>query len=355
MERGLAHTLHYGGRRVKEDMNKQRKRVLVMKKLTYLSVFVLTLFSFAFAHAQDSGVFWIKTFRPGSADLTDPQIDQAALAKLDSLMQDESVEVTFLGAADGKTWYLHGQALHKDIAEALNDAKRLSRARALQARYGRGTVGITYEEIAGVKVVWRRTRKQTEEIDLTAKPEVENLATKDGVVEPQSEAATPSEPEPGDVSVVNPEPEHLGRWEFNWRLQAGIWSYQSGSNGSLLSPSLALNIIINNTALVIQGGVTPWHVSSPYGNQAESFVYVGIKHMKSERWGFSAGAFRGWEFLTKTDNWSFKATGLAAGVVLNLGIVEFNPALTYTNVNKLSDNSSVWRVGTTLGLNFNIN
>jgi hypothetical protein len=83
-------------------------------------------------------------------------------------------------------------------------------------------------------------------------------------------------------------------------------------------------------------------------------VYAGAKYMKSDVLGFSLGRFRGWEFFTQTDNWSFKTTGVAAGLVLAYGRIEVNPTLTVSNVTSL-ERSAQWRVGSTLGLNFNIN
>jgi hypothetical protein len=99
---------------------------------------------------------WITSFSPGSSDLDDPAIDQKALAALDSLMQDTTLTVTFLGAADDVRWKMSGRQVHHDISEAWNDAKRLGRARILRARYGRGEVGVTDENIVGVKVTWAR-------------------------------------------------------------------------------------------------------------------------------------------------------------------------------------------------------
>lgn len=292
--------------------------------------------------AQTAGSFWIKTFSPGSSDLNDPGIDTEALAKLDRLMQNPNIDVTFLGAADSLSWQLNGMPVHPDISEAWNDAKRLSRARALQERYKRGHVGITYENIAGVKVVWQLTSEQ----DLTQ--EVEELNEELGKLKEQ---IANLEPGFAEIETIPIEGE---RSTFDWGLEAGFWTWQGGSNGSLFTPSLALKVVINSTAFVLQGGVTPWHVSTEFGNQSESFVFVGLKHMKSKTFGISTGAFRGWEFFTKNDTWSFKTTGLSGGIIIKHGILEVNPGITYSNINTLTDDSS-WKFGANLGFTLNIN
>ncbi|HEX9654564.1 MAG TPA: hypothetical protein VGA99_12720, partial [bacterium] len=316
------------------------------------------------AFAQESGSFWVRTFNPGSADLNDSTIDQKALAKLDSLLQNPDVNVTFLGAADSIGWVMYGKKVHDKIAEAWNDAKRLSRARALRARYGRGEVGITHDSVAGVKVIWTRTGSDAYTNQLDQLKE-QNDAMMRELAEVKNNLES-IKPEPtnghngnganGNGASKNGHSKYMIKdgLTFNWRLQAGLWTWQSGANGNLVSPSVALNIIVNKTAFVLQGGVTPWHQGTEFGNKSESFVYTGVKYMKSERLGFTAGAFRGWEFFTTTDNWLFKTTGLATGVVLTYGKFEFNPTITISNINTL-ENSSDWKVGSTLGLNFNIN
>ncbi|MFQ5825275.1 MAG: hypothetical protein ACE5JB_14625 [bacterium] len=328
-----------------------------MKKLIYISVFNLTLGLFSTVLAQTSGVFWIKTFSPGSSDLNDPLIDKKTLLILDSLMQDENIEVTFLGAADTLKWKMHGHYVHDNISEAWNDAKRLGRARALRARYGHGNVGVTHENIAGVKVLWSKYINQeryTMELNQLNQPN-ENLSREFEKVKSDLQTLKPEHGTNGtnsknDHTKIAVKKGH----NFNWRLQAGIWSWQSGSNGSILSPSLALSIITGKTALVIQGGVTPWHISTPNGNQAESFVYTGIKYMKSERYGITVGGFRGWKFFTETDSWALKTTGAAVGIVLTHGIIELNPTLTYSNVDSLLKGAH-WHLGSTIVINFNVN
>lgn len=328
-----------------------------MKRLTHFLVFSLSLVLFSTVFPQTSGVLWIKTFNPGSSDLNDPLIDQEALGTLDSLMQDESVEVTFLGAADSLRWVFNGGYINLKISEAWNDAKRLSRARALRARYGRGNVGITHDNIAGVKVIWtKNTNPDRYTVELKQlQQQNDNLNQELAKVKSDLQSLKPAfvtdakNGYNGHTRVVVKE----GR-NFNWRLQVGLWSWHSGGHASILSPSLALSIITGKTAFVVQGGVTPWHISSANGNQAESFVYVGIKHMKSDLYGFTMGGFRGWEFFTKTDDWSLKTTGAAAGVVLTHGFIEVNPTITYSNVDSIV-NGNHWRLGSTIVLNFNIN
>jgi hypothetical protein len=337
-----------------------------MKKLTYIAAMLLMFVLSGITLAQDSGSFWLKSFNPGSADLDDSTIDQQALAKLDSLMEDATLDVTFLGAADSIGWVLYGKKVNDKISEAWNDAKRLSRARALRARYGRGHVGVTHDSVAGVKVIWNRgngANSYTHEIeDLKEQNHAmqrELAEVKNNIESLKPEAANGHNGNGHNghsSNAKNGSSKYMIRdgLTFNWRLQAGMWAWHSGANGNLVSPSLGLNIIINKTAFVIQGGVTPWHEGTEFGDTSESYVYTGVKHMRSDRLGFSAGVFRGWKFFTSTDNWLFKTTGLATGVVITYGRLEFNPTLTVSNINTLESESN-WKVGSTLGLNFNIN
>jgi len=325
-----------------------------MKKLIYFTTTILLIVLFSTAYSQTSGVLWIKTFEPGSTSLTGPRIDKDALAALDELMKDENMDVTFLGAADSVAWVLNGTHVHTHISEAWNDAKRLGRARVLRARYERGNVGITHENIAGVKVIWRKT-KSDEEFDqeLTEiRKQNENLNDKLAKLEQNIENIQPL------VTSAHTNGSHgyipfENTSHFDWFLQGGFWTWHA-SSGSLLTPSMALGIKINETSFIIQGGVSPWRISTPQGNQSESFVFMGIKHMKTDRFGISAGAFRGWEFFTESDNWSFKTTGISAGIIIKRSIFEFNPMLSYTDSNSIFEDSD-WKLGTTLGFNININ
>ncbi|MFQ5676346.1 MAG: hypothetical protein ACE5G1_10650 [bacterium] len=322
-----------------------------MKKITYIAKLILSLLFLAGgAFAQIPQEFWIKTFDPGSSDLTDSQIDQAALAMLDSLMQDQQIEVTFLGAADEVAWKIGGKYVHKDLSETWNDAKRLSRARALRARYGRGHVGVTHENVVGVKVIWT---KKTPDSYFTKLDEIkeQNTSLEHEIERIKTDLQDLSH-KPG-MNGTDGKNGHESDSNLDVNLQAGFWTWQSGSSGSILSPYLAASLVIGNAAFMMQGGVTPWHSSSQNGNKSESFIYAGARYMKSQSLGFSLGVYRGWEFFTDTDNWLFKTTGVAAGVVINKGLFELNPALTYSNLNYLTQDSS-WRLGITLGVGLNV-
>ncbi len=326
-----------------------------MKRVTLSTVSVLFLLSLCCsALAQTSGILWIKTFEPGSTSLDDPLMDHEAVAALDELMKDPTIDVTFLGSADSVGWVMNGRAVHTHISEAWNDAKRLGRARALRARYQRGHVGVTHENIAGVKVIWtRKVSRQEYETDITdLKNRSTELTDKVAHLEDEMKKMDP-------ISVPHPQQGQSyafveQRSFFDWSLQGGFWTWQSASGGNILSPSISLGIIINNSSFILQGGVTPWHNASPEGNQSESFVFVGVKHMKSENFGFSGGVFRGWEFFTATDDWTFKTTGLSTGVVVKNGILEFNPTITYSHSDSIFEESK-WKIGTTLGLSINFN
>ncbi len=326
-----------------------------MKRLIQTATVLLALVLFGTASSQTSGVLWIKTFEPGSTSLTTAQIDHDALAALDQLMNNQNIEVTFLGAADSVGWVMNGRSVHTQISEAWNDAKRLGRARALRARYERGNVGVTHENIAGVKVVWsRKISREQYKKDLTEiKDRNNDLNNKLAKLEDKFKTIHPIIETQG-TGVANGYFQKERTSHFDWFLQGGVWTWKSASGGGLLSPSIALGIIINKTSFILQGGVTPWTISTTSGNQSESFVHIGIKHMKTSTFGISAGVFRGWEFFTDTDDWSFKTTGLSSGIVIKEGVFEFNPMLSYSNSNSIFE-SSKWKFGTTLGLTININ
>jgi hypothetical protein len=327
-----------------------------MRCFTITATVYLTSAFLSTLAAQSSGVFWIKSFSPGSASLSDPHLDRQALAKLDSLMQDETIAVTLLGAADSVAWHLNGRRVHPNLSDAWDVAKSLGRARALRARYGRGEFGVTHENIAGVKVIW--TKRTAVEMSLER---MNQLAQQSDSLGYQIKAIK------SDLQKINAERSGYdrsaanGHYEVNrktvrnldWRLKLGVWSWHS-ANGGIVSPALALHIIVDRTAFVLQGGVTPWHYSTEFGNQSESFLHAGMVYMKSDRLGFSLGGFRGWEFFTATDNWSFKTTGLAAGVVLIFNKIEFSPKLSYSNITALQG-ASHWRAGGILSVSFNLN
>ncbi|MFQ5641264.1 MAG: hypothetical protein ACE5IR_25065 [bacterium] len=326
------------------------------KAVSLLSMLIFALANMVFA--QTSGVLWIKPFSPGSSNLDDTLIDRNALATLDSLMQNDDIEVTFLGAADSLRWKMNGRIMHSNISEAWNDAKRLGRARVLRARYGRGTVGVTHENIAGVKVLWSKKQDRytiSDNFD-DLKEQNENLYSEVAKLKNDLNRILPVAMNgTNGKNGANSHTETIkDSSNFNWRLQAGLWTWQAGSSGNLLSPSLSLNIIIDKTSFIIQAGVTPWHKSTLLGNQSDSFVYAGVKHMKTDYVGFSLGGFRGWQFFTSTDDWSFKTTGVAAGIVFRYKKIEFNPNVTFSNIDSL-DKSSRWKVGSGIGVNFNFN
>jgi hypothetical protein len=317
----------------------------VITTITAIAVSLLLLQASAFS--ADSGMLWIKRFEPGSADLTDPGIDPHALATLDSLMRDESLEITFLGSADSLAWRLGGRRVHPHVSEAWNDAKRISRARAMRDRYGRGNVGVTHQNVAGVQVIWIR-KNQSPPFDLTLGDlRRQNDDLNRQLAELQGQI---SDLQNRDNDFVYVQDERV----FNWGLELGLWAWRAGSENNLVSPLIGMNINVDKTSIVIKGGFTPWTTASEYGNIAESFIELGVKHRRWQFWGTSLSLFRGWEFLTSDDEWTFKTSGIAAGVFYRQGILEFNPAITYSSVETLTRDSS-WRLGFNLGVGFHLN
>jgi len=329
-----------------------------MKKLMRLSLVLalgLSLHSVAVCQEENSGVLWIKSFAPGSSNLSDAQIDKQALARLDSLMQDSTLQVAFLGAADEKQWRMSGNRVHPYISDAWNDAKRLGRARIVRARYGRGQVGVTDENIAGVKVLWTR-------ID-----PFNSLS--------MTEASSANGHDDGlrrDVSLLRDDVDSVkaalenGKYtkivqktgpELNWRAQAGFWTWYGGSDRNIAVPALALNVIYNRSVFVVQGGASPWHSKTANGKQGEAFLYGGIRRLPADGKrgiSYAIGVFRGWEFFTSTDSWSLKSTGLTIGPTLTYHVIELHPAVTYTYVDSIYKGQG-WHLGTMLIMNVNLN
>ncbi len=329
-----------------------------MKDITKISLlaFVLSMHSVAFSQEENSGVLWIMSFSPGSSNLNDEKIDKQALVTLDSLMQDSTIEVTFLGAADDMQWRMSGNRVHPDISDAWNDAKRLGRARIVRARYGRGQVGVTDENIAGVKVIWNRNSESLNSMTIA-----ENSSASDGDDQLRRDVETLR----SDVDSVKAA---LGNSHYptiveksgpniNWRAQAGFWSWYGGSDRNIVAPSLGLNVIYNRSVFVVQGGVSPWHSRTANGKQGEAFMYAGIRRLPDggkRGISYAAGVFRGWEFFTSTDSWSLKSTGLTAGPTFKYGILELHPSVTYAFVDSIFKGRG-WRLGSVLMMNVNLN
>jgi hypothetical protein len=228
-----------------------------MKKLLWLSLICLVLILHGTASGQESGSFWIKSFEPGSSDLNDPKINREALARLDELMQDPTVEVTFLGAADSLAWRFEGKRVNPKVSEAWNDAKRLSRARVLQERYDQGHIGITHENIAGVKVVWM---KQSTVIHSDRLSDL-NDHFNDELVAMRADIEGMQASFDDEVYIKDTR-------TFNWALEAGLWSWRSGSQVNLVVPAIGLDIMIAETGSNIscqRSGAVPWE-SSEGGN-----------------------------------------------------------------------------------------
>lgn len=321
-----------------------------MKAIRITHLLLYALLATGVARSQTSGVLVIKSFLPGSTNLNDPTIDKTALARLDSLMHNERVEVTFLGAADSLRWKIHARTVHRNVSEALDDAKRLGRARVLRARYGRGTLGITDENFAGVKVLWRLQPKLELTDSEIRKLREENQKLNEKLQDVSSTIEQlNTEQKLRDVTEIVYEK----RASVRWQLQAGMWRWQI-ANDYILAPSLSLSVSRGKMALVLRGGVAPWHQTTAFGKESESFLYVGLKYMRTEKYGVSAGGFRGWKFFTDSDTWSLKTTGAALGVIVNFAFVEVSPMITYTEVSTWQNQKQLL-FGGVLAFNFNLN
>jgi hypothetical protein len=66
---------------------------------------------------------------------------------------------------------------------------------------------------------------------------------------------------------------------------------------------------------------------------------------------YKTGVFSGWEFLTKTDNWTMKVLGVTAGPTLKWKYCELFAGYSYSKLSTLVE-SDQWVNGLLFHLNF---
>ncbi len=270
--------------------------------------------------SQESGFLWIKTFKPGSAELSDAAIDKQALIKLDSLVKRDDLEFYFLGATDTLKWKQSGKV--HEISKAWDEAKKLERASSLRERYAIGEIGTTDEPIRGVKVVWGPKKPNI----FTMKKQLSELEIMTDSLRAALKAARSEQTKQTreikalEDSIGNHEPAltmssvaEIQTGSFDWEFKSGFFFWGAGNPYDLAAPYVGLVLKRQFWSVEFQGGFSPWSRDSKIGNLSDAFL-MGTFNLNSDYWyDFKFGLFSGWEFLTNSDNWTMKTIGLTAG------------------------------------------
>lgn len=284
-----------------------------MVTISFLCVF----FTKALVKGQDSGSIWIKTFRPGGAELSNLNIDKKALAFVDSLMKRDDVEVMFLGGSDTLRWKQAGKS--KALSSAWDQAKKLERASQLRERYGRGEIGTTDEPIRGVKVVWGPKKPDIFEMNdriIRLEELTDSLRSVLSATNSEKQQASKAIEDSSNnfkMTSFNDTPSSY----FAWEITSGFFFWSAGVPYDLAAPYLGIVLKRQLWAFELQGGLTPWSISYPDGNRSDAFL-LGSINVFPESWHeFRLGIFSGWEFFTNSDNWTMKVMGLTAGPTIH--------------------------------------
>lgn len=303
---------------------------------------------------QQSGSIWIKTYKPGSANYNDATIDKKALDFLDSLMKRDDIVVEFLGGADNLKW--KGLPQNSNVSKAFDQAKKLERALELKNRYGKGKVGITNEPTRGVKVVWSPKppdifKLQKEVNQLRAKSDslaglFANLYKKQNE---QFAALSDSFKWLFANNVV--EDKKIEQLFFDWEVKTGVLAWTGGTPYDLAVPSVGISLKRQYWAFELSGGFTPWSREDVYGKRGDAMLMGTIALFPEKTIEYRAGGFSGWEFLSKTDNWTMKVMGITLGPAIKWKFFEVFVGYSVSRLSTLTD-SDKWINGVMCQFNF---
>lgn len=304
---------------------------------------------------QQSGAIWIQTFLPGSADLMDRTIDKQALAFVDSLMQRNDIEVIFLGAADRIKWKSLPQ--EPQLSSAFDQAKKLERALQLRQRYGRGEIGITDEPIRGVKVVWSpkkpdpfKMRSDISELQAandSLRKMFANLKSQQAEYLAAIQESLKTQLTPPDSLVETKMEISFADWE----VKTGILTWTAGAPWDLSVPCIGLSLKRQYWAFEIEGGFTPWSRQGLYGDRGDALVMASVSMYPQNAVEIKAGAFSGWEFLSRTDQWTMKVMGITAGPSIKWKFMEGFVGYTFSRLSSLTREDR-WVSGVMVYFNF---
>ena len=318
-------------------------------------LFLVFILSTNLVWSQQSGSIWIKTNKPGSAKFDDKSIDKKALAFLDSLMKRDDIVVTFLGAADNLKW--KGLGKNPKISNAVDQAKKLERALELRKRYSKGEVGITDKPFRGVKVVWApkppdvfKLRKEVDKLQAMNDSLLKIVSNLNKNKQNQLAAARDSINQffiiKNSSKNNNIEPAY-----FDWEIKTGFLAWTTGSPYDLLVPCIGISLKRQFWAFDLKGGFTPWSRKDDLGKRGDAMLMGSISLFPRRALEYKAGAFSGWEFLSKTDNWTMKVLGITAGPSLKWKYFETFVGYSFSRLSTLTE-SDQWVNGILFELNF---
>lgn len=297
------------------------------QKLVYNGLFnilLVTIISMQFllltnavVKGQVSGSIWIKTFKPGGAELNDSNIDKKALAFLDSLMKRDDIEVIFLGSSDTLRWKQAGNV--KALSSAFDQAKKLERASRLRERYGRGEIGTTAEPIRGIKVVWGPKKPDIFKMNdrITTLEEL-NDSLRSALLALNSDQQKQIKAlEDSSTNFRMTAFSEMPTSYFAWEIRSGFFFWSAGVPYDLAAPYIGIILKRPMWAFELQGGLTPWSRSYTDGNRSDAFLMGTMNAFPDNWYEFKIGIFSGWEFFTDSDNWTMKVMGITAGPTIH--------------------------------------
>ena len=334
-------------------MGKMMKKIFVLLLWGMLTINLNTI-----GYARDSGFIWIKSYNPGSANPNDETIDKVALARVDSLMKRNDIDIIFLGGADRLRWKSLPQK--NDISTAFDQAKKLERASLLRERYGWGEIGITDEPVRGVKVVW--TPKKPDPFKL--KSELFRLKSKNDSLmnffktwknSQRNELAAIHDSlrmlnaEKNSVTVKN----EIKTSYFDWEIKTGLLSWTAGGSHDLIVPSVGIALRREYWTFEFEGGFTPWSKPHVNGNRGDALVVGTFTMFPQKNYEVKTGIFSGWEFLSSSDEWTMKVMGVICGPSFKWKFIEGFVGYTLARVSTLTIPEK-WTHGLMINTNFKI-
>lgn len=305
--------------------------------------------------SQETGAIWIKTYKPGSADLSDETIDPQALAFVDSLMKCDDIEVIFLGGADQLKWKSLPQ--FPQISTAFDQAKKLERASKLRERYGWGEIGITDEPIRGVKVVWSPKppnpfKMKQEIIQLQSTNDSLFNLVQNWNQEQNDRLAAIQDSLIKKMNKTKLTNDHnVSTNIFDWEIKTGILAWLGGGSYDLSVPCIGIALKRQYWAFEIEGGFTPWSRPDIHGDRGDALLMGTITMFPQKLYDIKTGVFSGWEFLSKTDQWTMKVMGITLGPSIRWKFVEGYVGYTLSKLSTLTM-SDRWISGLMLHFNF---
>jgi len=324
-------------------------------KENILITLVMIALAPCFLFAQNSGSMWIKTYKPGSGNPGDESINEKSLALLDSLMRRTDIEVRFLGGADKLRWKALSENI--EISLALDQSKKLERASRLRERYGRGEIGVTDEPVRGVKVVWG-----------PKKPDIFKLHSDIQQLQAMNDSLTSvlvdwNQSQLDQLAAIRDSLNSLGvnsnikidntvtSGNYDWEIKTGMLAWSGGKRRDLAVPSIGIALKRQYWTFEVEGGFTPWSKPDVYGNRGDALILGTIALFPRETFEIKTGLFSGWEFLSKTDEWTMKVMGITTGPSIKWKFIEGYVGYSIARMSTLTEPDQ-WVSGFMINTNF---